>query len=135
MHLAPNSYMSIVIVMIFGYFTSISAIKKIFYKYCHDDAYLVILFIQNFTKCECNSFSWSIAAEFQFYFMGLPVIYLYSYSRVASTLFIILLIIGFFAFRIYLVLAYPNLNYNTRIYTPSYTRGDAYFIGMLLYSM
>lgn len=119
MHLAPNLYLCVAAVMVMGYFSGFPTLYTDFYSNCRQDYWKDLLFIQNLFKDLCYNSTWSIATEYQFYILGLPLIVLYCYSRLATALILVLLIVGTLAFRYYIMLTFPYVDFEVReLFTP-----------------
>lgn len=140
MHLAPNLWMAVIVHMIYGYYSKDSTMKKMFYTNCTEGWWQDLFFVDNFHDyfevSSCYNSVWTISTEMQFYWMSVPIVFLYSYNKVGGALLVVCLIILVIWYRTQFLLSDPNIQYHDfekELYTTPWGRGDAYLIGQLLY--
>lgn len=142
MHLAPNLYIAVCIALALGCLTGSSLLYNNLCTPCENKWWTDFVFIQNlpyqFVKgSNCFNSTWTIGAEMQFYFMSVPIIFLYSYHRPLAFALILALIGLTVWMRTVITIGYATSYslFGKYVYQPSYTRADAYFFGMGLYMM
>lgn len=141
MHLAPNLWLAVVAHMIYGYFTTDPTMKRMFWSNCVTGWWQDLFFVDNFSDffdvSSCYNSVWTISCEMQFYWMSVPIVFLYSYNKVGGALLVVSLIILVLWYRTNLLLSHPTMDGRSFEYSLMYStpwgRGDAYLIGQLLY--
>lgn len=136
MHLCPNLYVAVILALLIGCTSGSSILYTQFCSNCKQTWWTDYILISNFSTVfnfdNCYDSLWSISAEMQMYFFALPIKAIYKVSPLWAFFVAFLLLVGVELLRTEIVLARPN-NYIGYVYTPFYTRCDAYLMGMLLF--
>lgn len=142
MHLGPNLYIAIIIALVVGCSSGLATLDFNFCSPCKKTWWLNYIFVADFNglwsgDSMCFNSTWTVSAQMQMY-VGLLWLKAIYYSQPFYAFLISLVLIAFvLVLRVKLLLAYGSSAafYANYVYLPSYTRMEAYLVGMILWMM
>jgi hypothetical protein len=134
--LAPSIAVSTIIILIYGYVAGRNdpIVSRIFWSPCKSYWWQNFVFLNNFSGMmglgNCYDSVWTISVEMQLYVLTVPVVYFYIWDKQYGWIAALIWTGISFTIRTVLV-AYidagaENLSFINDVYTPSWTRADAY---------